>query len=171
MFRVVFSVYIRGTVLDIHPDSLAEYVGIPIVPNLIYPYSSRNCPSVPTIVSCMARRTYKKYKDKEFNAKLYSRDNAIASGIVSTNIFPNAHLCKISFERLRFLYAFLIGESFDLPSTIRAHMLNVFCTKTKNFCLPYGCLIMRLVMANSIIIPRSETRLVLKQAIGKATIN
>lgn len=98
------------------------------------------------------------FKEKEFQSRHISPNNLIISRIFSTNIFPTKSLPTLSYERMCFLCAFLINDSIE-PSHICAHMIKVFHSKSITNLLPYPYLIMKFLVANSIIIPREGTLL------------
>lgn len=104
-----FSVYIRGNIIDITPQSLAKSLGIPFVERLIFPCSANNCPPMTTIASFRAKRTIRKITSKEFPSTFFAPKYLMASRFISTNTFPNKHLSAISFERMRFICFSLQG--------------------------------------------------------------
>lgn len=63
---VNFSVYIRGSIIDISPDSFAAAIGIPRVSLPIYPYATTNCSAITTMISFMASRIIRKFTNTCF---------------------------------------------------------------------------------------------------------
>ncbi|KAB1206229.1 hypothetical protein CJ030_MR7G014374 [Morella rubra] len=55
----------------------------------------------------------------------FSAENHVVSRIALTNLFPIAHLSSISFSRVQFLYALLIGDTIDICSVICSHMIEL----------------------------------------------
>lgn len=54
------------------------------------------------------------FKEKKNQAKLFYVDNLIICRIISTNIFSTKSLSTLSYKRMHFLYAFLVGDKIDL---------------------------------------------------------
>ncbi|KAB1219405.1 hypothetical protein CJ030_MR3G001112 [Morella rubra] len=164
-----FIVYFRGQSIEVDPSVLTHCLSLPRVYKPTYPYSDKTRPSINEIANYLAQKQLK-FKAKEFTSKLFNSEHLILSRIISTNIFPTRHLSALSFERMRFLYAFLINDHIDLPSHICAHMVKVFHFKSTTNRLPYCCLIMKFLAANFISIPQNEPREKI-QTVGKLTLS
>ncbi|KAB1212784.1 hypothetical protein CJ030_MR5G011884 [Morella rubra] len=142
---------------------------LPRVSHPTYPYRKSRSPSFDSIALLLFGFPHR-YRGSTLDTGDFSAKYHLISRILFTHILPVSHFSTLPLKRVKFLYAFLNGDSIDLPLVICSHIISAYRSKSKKLGLPYSCMIQKLIDTISISFPSTEYRVPLKNPIGMVSL-
>ncbi|KAB1206839.1 hypothetical protein CJ030_MR7G008239 [Morella rubra] len=132
-----FYSYLRGQKFQVTPELVARIVKLPRVSHPTYPYRKSRSPSFDSIALLLFGFP-RRYRGSTLDTGDFSAEYHLISRILFTHILPVSHFSTLPLKRVKFLYAFLNGDSIDLPSVICSHIISAYRSKSKKLGLPYS---------------------------------